>query len=1601
MDIDEETQSSLGDGDLGFFSSADGLAEIGDATDICYSAPPASSSSSSAVTALPVGTGGSGVGLDSLGPTGPDMAKEPAISTTVDATLSNVDALAIWSATELFTVVLEDLDSPLATLAKATWVLPPTATPVFSISTLESIWKDHLVADGFPLRSVMVLEHLQFLPRYLLPNYCISDSDQPQTIHTLAIVLMINEMVRLRRPDPWAVFSNDESKFSLLFSHVQHLLLSPIGPNSDGTVGLEEKRFLLIFLIHCFQSLEKQSVRSECLRITNISIWHGLINESICEQRLAEAPERRALWERAEKRFKAAKALAKKKIVFERFFLSKLICQFFDVLSTVPLEGHPLPEAVLYCERFLEFLIDLEAQLPTRRHVNVLMEDHLVVASCMSSALYLRSSKNRDLGDLQMGALDSWGLRQYRLGSGFKKLTDRLAQYSQFPIDDITGVALSSNEVLDRHYSFVYWIQKICFTRFSDCLGELSLLSISNMTREELTSQFQTLEDDILHQLCYQIGIRTTPPASTTHGDIYSRKFLIDRLCVLLAKPRLRSDSMNLETLYPTEISLFDESVCPLNDSFFNTHCLALPKLTLQYLTIQDYILRQYDIYKLHSYSQLREYVEDAVMRLSPTFSKSATAPSGGTIFEGTLTVALPIDQFQISEVGQPMLTESRPSFVKADLVYSVGKLSPSVRQEWDTIRPGDHLLLLNIKMEPGTDQYNQSTPTLDPSSVGSGAQFRKRYGITAVRGCEVCELLGENGRAVDDFISAQSVRSREDKPRVWRRQRSISVLFDANQYLLDTSGIANDGKTVYDDFNVVIRLSPELNNFKAVLETLCDSVDRDGIFPEWLHDLVLGYGDRHSAHYSQIEYPERSIYVGNTFENWDHLQESFPSWKLISDSYPVDEKSSTSHPSPPYELTLPKDMFAIGNPSAFLPQTKTKAGSKRLANEVDSDVAANTSPAYDVHVLSRKTQHDSSLKPFVNVKASGSIRFTSQQANAILSGSLKGLTLIAGVPGSGKTSVAARIAANIFQGYPTQRILVVSPTQQHLIRLLGKMVEYGVEERYVISLSHGFGELRADSDEALGKLGRINHLLSRRSELLSQVDHLAKSLGIEGEHGSSCETAQYFFSFHVIPLWAEFFESVKSFSLTTSIMNQFPFSKFFTTYRKDKQYAQLLLESSLPATALDAVKTLYAHIEAIFSELTETQALELLRSRKDRADYIISKQARVIGVTSLDAPLKSRELARLGFYYQNVVVDDAHQLMETEMLTALLLNRCRKGSASGDIATAGGGPMRIVMIGDIVQLPPLVRRNALRNYANLDQSMFYRLVKLGVPTIELTEQRRSRPSIAKLSASLYPSMSYLSDSQISKPMRLANPGFAFDSQLVNVEDFLGQGETMPRKDFFQNLGEAEYLVAVFQYMRLIGYPSSKIAILTPYKGQKELIQDVLIQRCSWNPVFGKPQQIATIDGFRDGVADIVLLSLVRTRTMGAMADVHKLVSSISSARLGLYIFCRVSAYTSDTGPFAELEKRQTDLCLCVNEKYDQSFCREVGHTGMPDDSTGDTSDAPSGNFSAVVMDGVEHMGKYVYQMAQEQMTWLQRQTTTTTRGGANRHKKHSGRGRK
>lgn len=89
-----------------------------------------------------------------------------------------------------------------------------------------------------------------------------------------------------------------------------------------------------------------------------------------------------------------------------------------------------------------------------------------------------------------------------------------------------------------------------------------------------------------------------------------------------------------------------------------------------------------------------------------------------------------------------------------------------------------------------------------------------------------------------------------------------------------------------------------------------------------------------------------------------------------------------------------------------------------------------------------------------------------------------------------------------------------------------------------------------------------------------------------------------------------------------------------------------------------------------------------------------------------------------------------------------------------------------------------------------------------------------------------------------------ANAGFAYDFQLIDVQDFNFVGESEPSPYFYQNLAEAEYCVALFMYMRLIGYPANKISILTTYNGQKHLIRDVINTRCAENPLIGRPHKV-------------------------------------------------------------------------------------------------------------------------------------------------------------
>lgn len=57
-----------------------------------------------------------------------------------------------------------------------------------------------------------------------------------------------------------------------------------------------------------------------------------------------------------------------------------------------------------------------------------------------------------------------------------------------------------------------------------------------------------------------------------------------------------------------------------------------------------------------------------------------------------------------------------------------------------------------------------------------------------------------------------------------------------------------------------------------------------------------------------------------------------------------------------------------------------------------------------------------------------------------------------------------------------------------------------------------------------------------------------------------------------------------------------------------------------------------WEHISRIFSQLEEFRAFELLRNGRDRTEYLLVKEAKIIAMTCTHAALRRAQLVQLGF---------------------------------------------------------------------------------------------------------------------------------------------------------------------------------------------------------------------------------------------------------------------------------------------------------------------------------------------------------------------------------
>ncbi|XP_011410018.1 PREDICTED: NFX1-type zinc finger-containing protein 1-like [Amphimedon queenslandica] len=268
----------------------------------------------------------------------------------------------------------------------------------------------------------------------------------------------------------------------------------------------------------------------------------------------------------------------------------------------------------------------------------------------------------------------------------------------------------------------------------------------------------------------------------------------------------------------------------------------------------------------------------------------------------------------------------------------------------------------------------------------------------------------------------------------------------------------------------------------------------------------------------------------------------------------------------------------------------------------------------------------------------------------------------------------------------------------------------------------------------------------------------------------------------------------------------------------------------------------------------------EIYEDEDDAITLQALKEADIVGVTTTGASMNIKVLQKVRS--KIVVVEEAAEVMEGYIVAALTKH-----------------VQHLVLIGDHKQLRPKANDFTIGRKHGLEISLFERLIKNGLSSVQLKYQHRMRPEIAKLVCPhIYQEL--------------------FDHQKVlNYKSVKGMktnmffvNHTFPEKPMEglmspANSHEADFVVRLAKYLLFQGYKPDQLTILTPYTGQVACIKE-----CIKSFAFESSPRIVPIDNFQGEENDIIILSLVRSVKSGFMKEENRICVALSRAKKGLYV---------------------------------------------------------------------------------------------------------------
>ena len=287
-------------------------------------------------------------------------------------------------------------------------------------------------------------------------------------------------------------------------------------------------------------------------------------------------------------------------------------------------------------------------------------------------------------------------------------------------------------------------------------------------------------------------------------------------------------------------------------------------------------------------------------------------------------------------------------------------------------------------------------------------------------------------------------------------------------------------------------------------------------------------------------------------------------------------------------------------------------------------------------------------------------------------------------------------------------------------------------------------------------------------------------------------------------------------------------------------------------------------------------QKIARLKERAAELEYTINESlfadARVIACTLTGSahPLLT------GRRFGTLFIDEAAQALEASCWIAI-----QKAD-------------RVILAGDHRQLPPTIKSPAALS-GGLDKTLMQTICENKPRCVSmLTIQYRMSDEIMQ-----FPNREFYDGLLQSDPSVKYRGILDWDTAIEWVESEENEGETLASDCISRiNPVEAELaLQTLHDYIERIGkdrilYERLDIGIISPYKGQVQLLRRMLRKDSYWKPL--RPLiSINTVDGFQGQERDIILISMVRNNEQGQvgfLSDLRRMNVAITRARMKLII---------------------------------------------------------------------------------------------------------------